>query len=205
MTIMKIASRRIAGLLVSSLIAALFGGAVMAKELKLADFLPPTHPYQKQVYGVLGDKISKATNGEITLKVFPAGALGGNPLEQYNRALNGVADITFGLPGYTASKFPMTLMSELPGVLDEVTATDKVWENIDLIKDIHFIFLFISFKSSFGNSITSTFVFGQHKISSNFLSTGMALFSLNVFLKLSSIFHLFNSIYGSKFSKKWLI
>jgi len=134
---MKIASRRIAGLLVSSLIAALFGGAVMAKELKLADFLPPTHPYQKQVYGVLGDKISKATNGEITLKVFPAGALGGNPLEQYNRALNGVADITFGLPGYTASKFPMTLMSELPGVLDEVTATDKVWENIDLIKDEH--------------------------------------------------------------------
>jgi TRAP-type transport system periplasmic protein len=125
------------GIIAGLIAATMSGSAALALELKLADFLPPTHPYQEQVYGVLGDKIAAATDGEITLKVFPGGALGGNPTEQYDRALNGVADLTFGLPGYTASKFPMTLMVELPGVLDEETATDTIWNNIDLIKDEH--------------------------------------------------------------------
>ncbi|MCA0871507.1 TRAP transporter substrate-binding protein [Seohaeicola saemankumensis] len=116
---------------------ACLSGAAVAKELKLADFLPPKHPYQEQVYGVLADKVAEATIGEITIKTFPGGALGGNPVEQYDRALNGVADITFGLPGYTASKFPMTLMVELPGVLQEDTATDRIWETIDHIRDEH--------------------------------------------------------------------
>ena len=110
------------------------GSIVQATELRLADFLPPTHPYQDQVWGVLGDKIAAATDGKITLKTFPGGVLGGNPVEQYDRAMNGVADLAFGLPGYTASKFPMTLMTELPGVLDEATATQKIWDNIDHIR-----------------------------------------------------------------------
>jgi TRAP-type C4-dicarboxylate transport system substrate-binding protein len=106
-----------------------------AQELKLADFLPPQHPYQEQVYGVLAEKVAEATDGAVTIKVFPGGALGGNPAEQYNRALNGVAEISFGLPGYTASKFPMTLMTELPGVLSEDSATAAIWEDIDFLRD----------------------------------------------------------------------
>lgn len=116
---------------------AILAGANMAaaQEMKLADFLPPQHPYQEQVYGVLASKVAEATDGEVTIKVFPGGALGGNPTEQYDRALNGVAEISFGLPGYTASKFPMTLMSELPGVISEDGATAALWENIDYVKD----------------------------------------------------------------------
>lgn len=108
-----------------------------AQEMKLADFLPPQHPYQEHVYGVLASKIAERTNGEVTIKTFPGGALGGNPTEQYDRALNGVAEITFGLPGYTASKFPMTLMTELPGVIAEEDATQTIWDNIDFIRDEH--------------------------------------------------------------------
>lgn len=125
------------GLVAGAAALACLAGTTTAQELKLADFLPPTHPYQEQVYGVLSAKVAEATNGEITIKTFPGGALGGNPVEQYDRALNGVADFTFGLPGYTASKFPMTLMVEMPGVLEEGTATDKIWENIDYIQDEH--------------------------------------------------------------------
>lgn len=106
-----------------------------ADVFKLADFLPPQHPYQDQVYGVLADKVAAATDGAVTIQVFPGGALGGNPTEQYDRALNGVAEIAFGLPGYTASKFPMTLMVELPGVVTEVGATEALWDNIDYLRD----------------------------------------------------------------------
>jgi TRAP-type C4-dicarboxylate transport system substrate-binding protein len=112
-------------------------GVAQAQELKLADFLPPQHPYQKQVWGVLAEKIATATNGEVTVKVFPGGALGGNPVEQYDRVLNGVAELAFVLPGYTASKFPMTLMTELPGVVDQSEATAAMWENIDYIAHEH--------------------------------------------------------------------
>jgi len=106
-----------------------------AQEMKLADWLPPQHPYQEQVYGVLASKVAEGTNGEVTIQIFPGGALGGNPTEQYDRALNGVAEIAFGLPGYTASKFPMTLMTELPGVIEEAEATQKIWDNIEFIQD----------------------------------------------------------------------
>ena len=106
-----------------------------AQEMKLADWLSPQHPYQEQVYGVLASKIAQATNGDVTIQIYPGGALGGNPTEQYDRALNGVAEIAFGLPGYTASKFPMTLMTELPGVIDEAEATQKIWDNVEFIQD----------------------------------------------------------------------
>lgn len=114
-----------------------FSTIAQAQEMKLADFLPPQHAYQEQVYAVFADKVAKATDGDVTVKVFPAGALGGNPVEQYNRANDGVAEIVFTLPGYTASKFPMTLMTELPGVVTEAEATQALWDNMDFLKDEH--------------------------------------------------------------------
>lgn len=114
-----------------------FSAAVQAQEMKLADFLPPQHAYQEQVYGVFADKVAEATGGEVTIKVFPAGALGGNPVEQYNRANDGVAEIVFTLPGYTASIFPMTLMTELPGVVTETEATQALLDNMEFLEDEH--------------------------------------------------------------------
>lgn len=120
--------------------------AASAQEMKLADFLPPSHPYQDQVYRVLAEKIAAETNGEVTLKIYPGGALGANPAEQYDRALNGVADIAFAVPGYSASKFPMTLLTELPGVVEEQTATATINENLEFLeneyKRIHLFALF---------------------------------------------------------------
>lgn len=117
----------------------LFANSALAQSvtLRLADFLPPQHPYQEQVYGVMAEKIAAATNGEVSLQIFPGGALGGNPIEQYDRALNGVAEIAFSLPGYTASRFPMTLLTELPGVIAEDTGTARIWDNIDYLTPEH--------------------------------------------------------------------
>lgn len=106
---------------------------VQAGELKLADFQPPTHFVVGNVYEPMGKAISEATKGDVSLKVFMGGELGPGPAEQYNRAVDGVADIVFGLPGYTAANFPKTLLTELPGVISAETGTGKIVANMDKI------------------------------------------------------------------------
>ncbi len=49
-----------------------------AQDMKLADWLPPQHPYQEHVYGVLASKIAEATHGDVTIQVFP-GCFGRQP------------------------------------------------------------------------------------------------------------------------------
>ncbi|MBN8294075.1 TRAP transporter substrate-binding protein [Rhodobacter sp. NTK016B] len=105
----------------------------LAEELKLADFQPPTHFIVDSVYTPFGEAISQATDGDVTLRVYMGGELGPGPAEQYNRVLDGVTDIAFSLPGYTASSFPMTLLAELPGVLTAETGTQAIVDNLDML------------------------------------------------------------------------
>src|SRR5262245_15180284 len=81
--------------LAGGLSAAVLAGAAqsaVAKELKLATFLPPTHPIVG-MYEQLGKDVAQATNGDLTIKVYAGGALGAGPFQQYKRAVEGVADI----------------------------------------------------------------------------------------------------------------
>ena len=116
--------------------AALLAAPVaMAEELKLADFQPPTHFVVDQVYTPMAEAISAATGGEVTVRPYMGGELGPGPVEQYNRTVEGVTDIAFGLPGYTAANFPKTLLTELPGVISADTGTMAVQDNIDMLRD----------------------------------------------------------------------
>lgn len=121
----------------SSLIAATALGVLatnaVAEELSLADFQPPQHFVVDRVYTSFADAVANATDGRVTVRVYMGGELGPGPLEQYNRVVDGVADIAFGLPGYTASNFPLTLMAELPGVIAPETGTQAIVDNIDTL------------------------------------------------------------------------
>ncbi|GAB4361041.1 MAG: TRAP transporter substrate-binding protein [Oricola sp.] len=119
----------------SAIALGLMTASVSATELKLADFQPPTHFVVEKVYTPFADSIAKATNGDVTVKVYMGGELGPGPAEQYNRVVDGVTDIAFSLPGYTASSFPMTLLTELPGVIDAATGTEHILANLDMLKD----------------------------------------------------------------------
>ncbi len=106
-----------------------------ATELKLADFQPPTHLVVDSTYKPFAEAVAEGTGGEVTVTVYMGGELGPGPAEQYNRAVEGVTDIAFGLPGYTASNFPMTLLTELPGVITAEEGTARIVENIDMLSD----------------------------------------------------------------------
>jgi TRAP-type transport system periplasmic protein len=104
-------------------------------ELKLADFQPPTHFVVDSTYAPFAEAIAEGTDGEVTVKLFMGGELGAGPAEQYSRVVDGVADIAISLPGYTASTFPKTLLTELPGVISPDTGTEQILENLDMLSD----------------------------------------------------------------------
>ncbi|MBK6999706.1 MAG: hypothetical protein IPH35_07005 [Rhodoferax sp.] len=44
--------------------------------------------------------------------------LGGTPAQRYDRARDGVADIVWTLPGYSAGRFPKSEVFELPFMMN---------------------------------------------------------------------------------------
>jgi len=118
----------------ASLCALAIGTMAQANELKLAHFSSTKYPLHTNVFVPLAEELAAITNGETTIRVYPGGELGAGPVKQYDRAIDGVADIVYALPGYTASQFRKTLLVELPGVVPEgADITGEIWEDIDVI------------------------------------------------------------------------
>lgn len=116
-------------------LAAITATTTLASDLRLANFMSPNHPYEEPVFKAFASRVAELTNNNVSVEIFSGGELGPGPVEQYNRVVDGVAEFVFTLPGYTASNFPKTLLMELPGVIDEATGTQAVWNGIEHIED----------------------------------------------------------------------
>lgn len=125
-----------------ALMTALVGGAFAAAaglpstasavELKAATFMSPQHPVNRGVIPLLAKKLAEATNGSLTIKLFPSGQLGKGPVAQYKRVVDNVAEITFGIQGYTATIFPRTMIVGQPGIGNSSQeVTEKIWKVYD--------------------------------------------------------------------------
>lgn len=113
---------------------AVSAAASNAQELKFANFTPPFHTVNASVIEKLNADLSAATNGAVTVRGYHGGELGAGPVEQYVRAVQGVADMVWGLPGYTSSQFEKTMIVELPGAVPEgKCGCDAIWDAIDEI------------------------------------------------------------------------
>ncbi|QOL79432.1 TRAP transporter substrate-binding protein [Pseudooceanicola spongiae] len=117
--------------------AVVLGGltAATAEELSFAHFVPPAHTLTASVVEPLADSLAADTNGELTVRVYPGGELGKGPLEQYVRVVQGVADIVWGLPGYTSSQFEKTMIAEMPGAIpDGVSGYTAIWRAYPMLE-----------------------------------------------------------------------
>jgi len=104
----------------------------IAAELKFANFTPPFHTVNAAVIEKLNADLSAATGGELTVRGYHGGELGKGPVEQYVRAVQGVAEITWGLPGYTSSQFQKTMIAELPDTLGlDDSGSAAIWAAYD--------------------------------------------------------------------------
>ncbi len=128
--------RKLSGSLVAATLAAAIAlpGVAAARELKLAYFMSPKHPMNAAVFTPFAESLTELSGGELTVKQFPAGELGKGPQQQYKRAVDGVADIVFGIPGYTETIFPRTMMVAIPGVVPGAReGTDMLWNALNFL------------------------------------------------------------------------
>lgn len=82
------------------------------RTMKVSTFLPPTH-HLSPIIRDLAKDLSEASNGEVTLDVYEAEALG-KAVEQLDITIEGLADISLFCTSYTPSRFPLAGMFELP-------------------------------------------------------------------------------------------
>jgi TRAP-type C4-dicarboxylate transport system substrate-binding protein len=80
--------------------------------LRVANWLPAQHPLFAEVIKPWTEQVTKATNGRVVMDVITAPL--GPPAAHFDFAVNGVADVTFGVHNYTPGRFTTTLLAELP-------------------------------------------------------------------------------------------
>ena len=113
--------------------AALIPAAVQAEEvlLRVAHFLPPVSPAHTKFIAPWCDKIAAESQGRMKCQIYPAMQLGGTPPQLLNQVRDGVADIVWTLPGYTAGRFPVSEVFELPFFTTEREPSSRaLWDFI---------------------------------------------------------------------------
>ncbi|CAL96293.1 TRAP transporter substrate-binding protein [Azoarcus olearius] len=112
--------------------SALFGaGAAQAEEiiLKVAHFWPTTALSHQKVLLPWCDKIAKESANRLKCQIYPAMQLGGTPPQLIQQAADGVADIVWTLPGYSAGRFPSVEVFELPFMSKKAETTSRaLWD-----------------------------------------------------------------------------
>lgn len=86
-------------------------------KLKVAHFLPSTSNAQANIIEPWCAQLEKESAGRIQCQIYPSMQLGGTPAKLADMARNGVADIVWTAPAYSAGKFPRVEALELPFVL----------------------------------------------------------------------------------------
>lgn len=123
--------------------------------LRMAHFFPSVSAQQKQIFQAWADSVEKESKGRINVQIYPGATLA-KPPAQYDAVINRVADMTVTIQGYTANRFPLTQIVELPGVVKNAVQGSCVVESLykeGLIsseyKDTHPLFLFTHGKGLF--------------------------------------------------------
>ena len=101
--------------------ALLFAGHAQAETvLRYSNWLPEKHHVFKDVLKPFIEQVEQASNGDIKIDTLPK-VVGSVP-GQYDVAVDGLADITFIVLGYTPGRFPLSEIAELPFVGDNPEA-----------------------------------------------------------------------------------
>jgi TRAP-type C4-dicarboxylate transport system substrate-binding protein len=101
--------------------------------LKVHFFLPPTSFASTLFIQPWCDKVARESNQKLKCQLYPSMQLGGTPPQLYDQVRDGVADVVWTLPGYTAGRFPSVEAFELPFMMQSPEATSKaLWDFVQL-------------------------------------------------------------------------
>ena len=112
-----------------AVLAALAIPAAAQETLKMHHFVPPKAPPSSRFMMPWAEKVTKASAGKIKIDLYPTMQLGGTPPQLVDQVRDGVVDLTFTLPGYTADRFPRTEVFEVPFLHTHAAATAQALQD----------------------------------------------------------------------------
>ncbi len=116
-------------IVVAAFATAALPAAAQEVTLKVHHFWPPGAMPPSQLLVPWCDKIAKDSGNKLKCQIYPAMQLGGTPPQLVDQVKDGVADIVWTLPGYTAGRFPLMEVFELPFMSANAEATSQAaWE-----------------------------------------------------------------------------
>jgi TRAP-type C4-dicarboxylate transport system substrate-binding protein len=117
-------------------------------KLKLSHFLPVSHNHHANVILPWTEEIKKRTDGRVEITVFPDASLC-KPAQQYDCAKSGMADLAWGVTGWTPGRFPLTSVIELPFMHSTASTGSQMladlWESYlkQEYDDVHILYLHV--------------------------------------------------------------
>ena len=114
-------------------------------ELKVHHLLPPRATAHAKFIVPWCEKIELESAGDLKCRIYPAMQLGGSPAQLYDQARDGVVDIIWTVPGYSAGRFPSIEVFELPFMMRNAEVTSKaLWDyvaqnNLGEFDDVHLL------------------------------------------------------------------
>ena len=116
---------RLPSLLAAALAACAFQAGAQEVTLKVHHFWAPGAMPPTRILAPFCDKLAADSNNRIKCQIFPSMQLGGTPPQLIDQARDGVVDMVFTLPGYTAGRFPIMEVFELPFMTNSAEAGAK--------------------------------------------------------------------------------
>lgn len=118
--------------------------------LRFGHFWPAQAALAAEAFQQWADSLEKASGGRIAVQFYPSETLVKAPTA-YEGVKNRIADVTATVHGYTANRFPLTQVVELPGVVRSATQGSCVIQSLydeGLIDqeydDTHLLYMFTS-------------------------------------------------------------
>jgi len=116
--------------------------------LRLNNWLPPGHTQMTGIIEPWMANVEEATEGRV--KIVKTDASLGAPPRQYDLAVDGIADITVGVLGYTPGRFKLAGIAELPFVGETAsglseglwTVHEEFFEDADEYKGVQLLGLY---------------------------------------------------------------
>ncbi len=111
--------------------------------LKVHHPLPASSTAHKQVLEPWCAKIATESNNRIKCQIYPSMQLGGSVPQLYDQVADGVVDVIWTVAGYSAGRFPLVEVFELPFFMNDAQSGSKaLWEYVlrydaAEFKDVH--------------------------------------------------------------------
>lgn len=129
----RLTSTGIARLIAGLLSAVVLHGCTQSESrvLRVHHFVPPHSTIHEQMIMPWCKRIESESAGNLKCEIYPSMQLGGSPPQLYDQVKDGVVDVVFAVPGFSAGRFPAVEAFELPFMMKDAQATSKaLWDYV---------------------------------------------------------------------------